>query len=98
MTKIEDDIVDLRAKISGVTSTVERMQNNLRIKDIHDQELDELKERVNFLEDKIAALQQIKAHEDITMPTKYPPYYPYTSPVPIESTFKPSEYQKFTNR
>jgi len=56
----------------------------------------ELEKRIVFLESQIVELRHTLAIKDIIKPTKYPPYYPWTTPMPVESMFTPSRWQKIT--
>lgn len=56
-------------------------------------EITNLKQRLFYLEGKIAALEHELAKKDIIKPTTYPPYYPWTIPgTPIQSDFAPSKW------
>lgn len=96
MTKQDDEIIDLKAKFASLDHQIEMMKDTLRLRDIHYQEMDELKTRIDHLEDQIAAIKHHNDKERITTSPDYPPYIPYITPVPIESSYSRSLYQKFT--
>lgn len=51
-----------------------------------------LEKRISELESQIAFLKHTLDMKDIIKPTTYPPYTPWTTPVPVESMFSPSQW------
>lgn len=89
----EEEITELRAKTASLEAELASVQRKLIIVSIADQEVDEIKERMNFLEDQMAAFRHEKALKNISPSTDYTqPYIPYTTPVPTESKFTPAGY------
>lgn len=52
-----------------------------------------LEKRITELESQIAVLRHTLAMKDVIKPTTYPPYIPWTTPMPVESMFTPSKWQ-----
>lgn len=57
-------------------------------------EINQLKQRIIFLEGKVASLEHELDKKGIIAPLKYPPYIPWTTPTPVDSMFSPSEFLK----
>jgi hypothetical protein len=88
----EEEITELRATVASLESQIELIKRNLQIKSISEQELDEYKERVHHLEDENAVIKHLIAKEHVISNPLYPAYYPYTTPVPVDSSFSASKY------
>lgn len=52
-----------------------------------------LERRIVELESQLAVLKHTLEMKDIIKPTTYPPYIPWTTPIPVESMFTPSRWQ-----
>ena len=57
----------------------------------------ELERRIIDLESQIAELRHILAMKEV-IKSSYPSYYPWTTPMPVESMFTPSRWQCITPR
>lgn len=90
--KPEDEIVELKATIASIRNELDIIKRNLQLKSISEQEFDECKERIDFLEDQVAMFKHMNDVKGITTRPDYPPYTPYVIPTPTPSKFTPSGY------
>jgi hypothetical protein len=91
--KPEEEIVELKAKIASLENRIDLIKRNLQVKFISEQELDEYKERVHFLEDQMTSFKHARDTHGITTNPEYPPYIPYIGPTTVDSKFTPSGWQ-----
>lgn len=88
----EKEIIELKAQVTYLTSQLELIQQNLFVKNIAHQELDECKYRLDHIEDQIMAFKHTSDLQNIVSGPNYPVYFPYTAPIHVGSRFTPSRF------